>query len=85
MRLDSADEEEVDFGSIASAEAEDAEEEWDDRSITSVEGEESDDRSIETIECNDDVLPFDIKDSLEEWNEVSGVGYLSDAHDGLKA
>ena len=47
------------------------EEEWDDRSITSVEGEESDDGSIETIECNDDVLPFDIEDY--------------DAQDGSKA
>ncbi len=56
--LASAKEEEADFGYIASFPEE--EEGWDDRSFSSVEGEESDGRSIETIECNDDILPFDI-------------------------
>ncbi len=58
MRLASA-EKGADFGSIASAEEI---EEWNDRSITSVEGETYDDGSVETIDCNDDVLPFDIED-----------------------
>ncbi len=81
-RFASVEEEETDFGSIASAE----EEVWDDRSFTSVEGEESDDGSIEAIECNDDVLPFDIEGYLEELHELSGVGYSrSVVQDGSKA
>ena len=59
MRLASTEEEEAAFGSIASAEDE---EEWDDRSISSAEGEESDDGCLETIEYNEDILPFDIED-----------------------
>ena len=41
---------------------------------------------LETIEYNEDILPFDIEDYLEELNEFSGVGYSeSDAQDGSKA
>ena len=41
---------------------------------------------IETIECNDDVLPFDIEDYLEQLNEFTGEGHDgSDAQDGSKA
>ena len=63
---------------LASAEGE---EEWDDRSLTSVE------RKIlmtdlYTNECNEDVLPFDIKDL----NAILSVDYSgSDAQDGSKA
>ena len=74
MRLASAEDEEVDFGSIASAD--DEEEELDSRSFASVEGDESDDDSIESIECDDDAeLPFDIDDYLEELNESEDVAY----------
>ena len=60
MRLVSgAEEEEVEFGSIASA-AEEEKEEWDYRYIAYW--------SIETIKCDGDALPFDIKDYLEELN-----------------
>ena len=58
-----AEEEEDGFGSIASTEEE--QNGYDYKSFTSVEGEKPDDGSIETIECDDDVLPFDIEDYLE--------------------
>ena len=64
MRLASAEDKEVNFGSISSAD--DEEEEWDSRSLASVEGDESDNDSIESIECDDDALPFDIDDYLKE-------------------
>ena len=84
VRLASAEDEEVDFGSVTSADGE--EEEWDSRSFASVEGDESDDDSIESIECDDDAeLPFDINDYLEELNESEGVAYSgSVAQDGSK-
>ena len=56
------------------------------RSFASVEGDESDDDSIESIECDDDAeLPFDIDDYLEELNESEDVAYSgSNAQDGSK-
>ena len=56
MRLASAEDKEVNFGFTS---ADDEEEEWDSRSLASVEGDESDNDSIESIECDDDALPFD--------------------------
>ena len=83
MRLASAEDKEVNFGSITSAD--DEEEEWDSRSLASVEGDESDNDSIESIECDDDALPFDIDDYLEELHESEDVAYSgSDAQDGSK-
>ena len=84
MRLASAEDKEVNFGSITSAD--DEEEEWDSRSLASVEGDESDNDSIESIECDDDALPFDIDGYLEELHESEDVAYSgSDAQDGSKS
>ena len=83
VRLASAEDKEVNFGSITSAD--DEEEEWDSRSLASVEGDESDNDSIESIECDDDALPFDIDGYLEELHESEDVAYSgSDAQDGSK-
>ena len=49
---------------------------WNDKSIISLEGEESNDGSLETIECNSNVLPSDVEDYLEALNKFSGVGYI---------
>ena len=53
--------------------ADDEEEEWDSRSLASVEGDESDNDSIESIECDDDALPFDIEDYLVELDDSEDV------------
>ena len=45
------------------------------RSLASVEGNESDIDSIESIECDDDALPFDIDDYLAELHDSEDVSY----------
>ena len=71
MRLASAEDKEVHFGSSSSPD--DEEEEWDFRSLASVEGDESDNDSIESIEYDDDALSFDIDDYLVELHDSEDV------------